>query len=320
MNESDKDTGKLTPFFILGLSSIAAQVIYLREILSVFYGTEFAIALVLGAWLLWTGIGAIASAFVSRFLTANIFILFALGLSIALPIDLWIIRNLRGYFDAPAGEYLSLSNLVVSILITTSLPCALFGAIFTTGTKIIRRFSSIYIIETAGCFVGGLALSLFLIQIINPFAILALCSLLILISCATSLYNLINRLLRLISILTAITLTAILIGSDRIDFASHKKFWRNFHPEFSFAEGTDSRYGYISVISYQGEYTIYQNGHKLYSLSKEEEQIPLAHLVMLQAVQPNDILLIGGGISGALREILKHEIKKIDYIELDPIL
>ena len=43
----------------------------------------------------------------------------------------------------------------------------------------------------------------------------------------------------------------------------------------------------------------------------------LAHLALLQYPQPQEVLLIGGGLGGSLREILRHPVRALDYVELD---
>ena len=44
----------------------------------------------------------------------------------------------------------------------------------------------------------------------------------------------------------------------------------------------------------------------------------IAHLPLLEHPAPRQVLLVGGGIAGDLREILKHPVAGITYVELDP--
>ncbi|MBC8555179.1 MAG: hypothetical protein H8D23_36665, partial [Candidatus Brocadiales bacterium] len=46
----------------------------------------------------------------------------------------------------------------------------------------------------------------------------------------------------------------------------------------------------------------------------------IAHLIMTQHPDPKKVLLIGGGMGGLIREMLKHPIEELDYVELDPAL
>jgi spermidine synthase len=51
-------------------------------------------------------------------------------------------------------------------------------------------------------------------------------------------------------------------------------------------------------------------------LSSEEA----AHFCLLEHADPEDVLLIGGGVGGLCDEILKYGLKSVDYVELDPAI
>jgi len=44
------------------------------------------------------------------------------------------------------------------------------------------------------------------------------------------------------------------------------------------------------------------------------------HFPLLEHPNPKKILLIGGGSSGKLRQVLKHPVERVDYVELDPLV
>jgi len=43
------------------------------------------------------------------------------------------------------------------------------------------------------------------------------------------------------------------------------------------------------------------------------------HLAALQHPNPQNVLILGGGIEGIVREIAKYKPKRIDYVELNPV-
>lgn len=49
-------------FFSLGFAAQLIQVVFLREFLTTFYGSEIAVAIVLGMWMLWTAEGSFVAA------------------------------------------------------------------------------------------------------------------------------------------------------------------------------------------------------------------------------------------------------------------
>jgi len=50
----------------LGISSIAVQLIVLREFLNVFYGNELVFGIILGSWFLLTGLGSYLGRYVRK--------------------------------------------------------------------------------------------------------------------------------------------------------------------------------------------------------------------------------------------------------------
>ncbi|HDY86928.1 MAG TPA: hypothetical protein ENH82_02295 [bacterium] len=82
----------------------------------------------------------------------------------------------------------------------------------------------------------------------------------------------------------------------------------------------ETPYGNL-VITQRGEQiNFYENNVLLFytnNIITNEEDV---HYAMLQHSAPKNILLISGGISGTTLEILKYNIDKIDYVEINPWL
>jgi spermidine synthase len=99
------------------------------------------------------------------------------------------------------------------------------------------------------------------------------------------------------------------------------KRWNYFNPNIELIESVDSKYENI-VIGGQGErYVVYGNGQYAFAFPNEYEYAPLAHLVLTEHPCPERVLLIGGGMGGLIREMLKHRcVKELHYVELDPKL
>lgn len=84
---------------------------------------------------------------------------------------------------------------------------------------------------------------------------------------------------------------------------------------------TDTVYGNLAVTRF-GE-----NGVYFYRDGVPESCSPptpgiqyLVHFPLLQTPRPDRVLLVGGGATGGLHEILKHSPAVVDYVELDPTL
>jgi spermidine synthase len=59
---------------------------------------------------------------------------------------------------------------------------------------------------------------------------------------------------------------------------------------------------------------------KIIQFSKLDEFIyheMMVHPVLFSHPKPENVLIIGGGDGGTLREVLKHSVKKVDLVEID---
>ncbi|MDD5686702.1 MAG: hypothetical protein PHE88_02570 [Elusimicrobia bacterium] len=83
-------------------------------------------------------------------------------------------------------------------------------------------------------------------------------------------------------------------------------------------ESKDSFYGKVTVLKNDEEYDFYENSNKITStepLSKNEE---IVHIPLLLLNKPENVLVIGGSMN-KLPEILKHNVKKVVYVEPNPV-
>ena len=265
-------------FFTLGLISILAQVIILRELIVAFYGNELFVGIVLGIWLLGTGSGSLlAHKLSTKFL--NIKVLFSLlFLTIfCFPLEIILVRTFWALAFFP-GELPSFLLSLVFVFFILFPFCFLLGAIFTLGTKfwakkkVYQLVSRAYLWETIGHVTAGLLFNFFLIASTFPFP--------------ASLNN----------------------QTLKFRFPN-------------LVESFNSRYGNISVTKTNSQYNFYESGVLVSSSQEQEASEYFVHPILTQHENPKNILLIGGGLSGAIQEVLKYKtVEKVDYIELDPKL
>jgi len=82
----------------------------------------------------------------------------------------------------------------------------------------------------------------------------------------------------------------------------------------------NSIYGNVAIVSLGQEKAFYENGLLAFSTGEKRTAEESAHIPLLAHTHPEDVLLISGGISGVLREILKHPVETVTYVELDPMM
>lgn len=149
--------------FFLGLLSVGAQVLILREVVATLNGRELFIAFALFSWLIAVALGAFWRGNERRGLRPET--LFLVG-SLLLPIVLLAIRTAPHLLGLIPGEVIPLGKaLLISTLAIFPVGFvsgALFPAITAEGYKPAAAVAEVYLFEGWGAFVGGAAVTAFL--------------------------------------------------------------------------------------------------------------------------------------------------------------
>ena len=82
----------------------------------------------------------------------------------------------------------------------------------------------------------------------------------------------------------------------------------------------NSPYGKLLVTESDGQFDFIENGIPLTSTRDDQHVEETVHYAMAQRPDARRVLLVGGGISGTAREILKYGVRRVDYVELDPLI
>ncbi|MFH0762584.1 MAG: hypothetical protein V1925_01695 [Candidatus Omnitrophota bacterium] len=84
----------------------------------------------------------------------------------------------------------------------------------------------------------------------------------------------------------------------------------------------NSVYANIAVTEESGQYTFFYNGLPVITTPFPDKQFieEFGNLPLLFSPGPKEVLLIGGGAGGLINEVFKHPVKRLDYMELDPLL
>jgi len=308
--------------FILGLTSLVGQMILIRELSISFYGNEFFIGIILAFWLLWVGIGGFTGYFTTRvWKKINFLIVIQLTFAALLFFEIFFIRYFKGSIGF-AGEIPNLVTSLLAAIIFPSLLCLILGIWWTHATKLIADNSEekslsvnhAYFMETFGFIAGGILFSFVLVKL--PSFLIAY--ILLGVTFISAIF-LINKTL-LFKLALACTLI-LFIGIFYQYIPTLEKLSLNYiYKNQSILETTNSLYGQVTVTETNGQQNYYESGLLLGSDNETELAEQLVHFPMLETSNPKNILLIGGGFNGALKEILKYDIEKVYYLELDPEL
>lgn len=146
--------------FLLGFLTIGAQVLLVRAVFSVLYGSDVAIAFALASWTLFSGLGAYAvGPLLSRLHGVRSH--HGLALYSAIVLGVYVLAQRWG-----AGELIAFRGYIL-IPCLLCVPCLLGGGLFSWGLREAGGrghgdiTSQAYAFETLGGLVAGLALSLY---------------------------------------------------------------------------------------------------------------------------------------------------------------
>lgn len=220
--------------------------------------------------------------------------------------------------------------------------CILHGLQFALGCGIFamkfeeapRQIGQVYIYDSLGDFTGGLIFSFLLVYYLHPFQIvLVVCGLNLLagLLLVTSSYGtsrsafnvhgsahiLKKFFIGLIIVLLASSIY--ILSSSRItELQTLSSQWR--WKGHNLIEEANSIYGNLVTTKRGDQYSFYENGLINFTTSDRVSNEYIIHMPMLEHPLPKRVLIIGGGASGALTEILKHNPQRIDYVEMDPLI
>jgi len=318
--------------FLIGFVAIIGQIVLIRELLVIFYGNELSTAIILASWLIWTSLG---SATLGRIADAishkhRIFSLIQLVLAFLLPSSIMAVRLSKILWNIPVGEVVDLATMMgISFAILAPF-CFLSGFLFALGCSLHseatggkgKSVGTVYLLEAIGSGAGGIAFTGLFVHLFNHLQTsLAISALLILSSMFLSSDPHGQKRGRpwiWASGLTLIGLFVLLaIQGEKWEMTSRGWEWKGYR----LISSEDTLYGNLTAVSSGGQTSFFENGLWMFTypdLLTAEESV---HFALLQHPAPKRILLVGGGISSSLDQILKHPtVSKVDYVELDPTL
>ncbi|RCK75119.1 MAG: Spermidine synthase [Ignavibacteriae bacterium] len=306
--------------FSLGFTSISVQIVFLREFLSVFYGNELVIGVILANWMMLIGAGAFIGKLIIFKEYKKSIVNFLILISILPLISVFFLNFLRNIiFDV--GVQLSISEIFWYSLLIMFPFCLVSGFFFTYLSSVIsEKYSQnligrVYSIESVGSVIAGILMSLVLSIYLSNIQILIL----------IFLFNLTIALVisfiwnfSFYKIFILILATSIVMWNYFFHF--DKKLKEMIFPEQKIEYYRNTPYGSLVITETQNQRNIYENSLLLFSTNDPISNEEAVHYAMVQSQNPENVLLVSGGISGTIEEVLKYDVKKIDYVEINPFI
>jgi len=305
----------------LGVSAFITQLTLMREAFGAFSGNELTFGIVLGNWLLLTGIGSALGKTASRLKSPLDVLIAALILVAVLPIaDVYLLRTLRGAVFVRGAE-VGVVETVAGCFVLLAPYCLVAGYVLTLACRVLASgnepssIGRVYFLDNVGDVIGGVLFTFVLIRLFDHFGVLYFSAFLNLAFACLLAASSRKPILPVSSSAITVALVVLVLACDlgqrstRIEFARERVVLRE-----------DSDYGSLVVTELAGQYNFVHNGVRLFSSQDVRAAEEAAHYAMAQRPGAKRVLLISGGVAGTAREILKHGVEAVDYVELDPLI
>ncbi len=290
-----------------------------------FYGNELCFGVMLFVWLFWEGVGAFWGNKIAKCSPRNLSFCY-LAISIFALLTIIAVRHSKLILGTAPAEIVGFLPMLLFSFLGMSLFCFFLGITFVLNSKswavdqsLVFLVNRVYLWESVGTGLGGFFATFILIPNLSNFQIIIiLFSLNLFLSAfllTKDLKNTSKVLIWASAILVLFSFKGIKLDA-KLDHFSLSKIWKGLPLIYS----EDTKYGNIAVVKRYEQITFYENGLMLFSYPDEYSSEEAVHFALLEHPNPKRLLLIGGGLGGAITQALKYKDLKIDFVELDPRL
>ncbi|MCD4655869.1 hypothetical protein K8T06_18265 [bacterium] len=276
-----------------GFAAMTLQLCLIRETLVSCQGNELSVALVLGLWLLFSGLGSLGGQHLKTSLKKIVFLLVLI--SAISPITVAIFRLSPLLMGTVAGEQRNPLGFLATTACLLFPICILNGILFAAQVKYVLSLHNsrswprwIYAAETAGAISSALLITFLLPLIHNTFFMFA--SVIILIAFLTKSITS-NRFFAYLLTCGLI----LMLTSPAIDQALNKTIWQDYTVLDTF-ESPNGRY---HLVEYDSELTLFENLTPVAHNEVDRCIETMICLTLLLQNEPENVIILEGALSGA---------------------
>jgi spermidine synthase len=303
--------------FALGFLSIGTQLYLVRECMMVFNDNELIVGLVLAMWMLITGIGSSLGRFSKVMLKRNGLLISSIMIAGLLPSLMVTSTDVLKVAMVPYGCMAGLWQVLVACILVQLPFCLLNGFLFSflSIASPDNSPAGAYSWESLGSMASGVLINFLFLWILGPFqSLLILTGVYLLLVVNFTRITAGNKKSGAVLCVSVVCLVVLGITNTRALTESM------LYQEQRVISDAETPYGQVVVTKNQNQFNFFENGILLFSSGNEISNEESVHYAMLQHPDPENILLISGGFSGTLAEIIKYDPVRVDYVELNPSL
>jgi len=219
------------------------------------------------------------------------------------------------------GAEVGVTETVISAFVLLLPYCVVAGYALTLACSLLAReegasgIGHVYVADSIGSIGGGVLFSFVLVGFLDHAGILVYPAVLNLLAAGAMGFQAGHKLLSTIAgaLAIAVTVAAVWVDLDGVSTALQ-------YPRQRIVARANSPYGKLLVTESDGQFDFIENGIPLTSTRDDQHVEEAVHYAMAQRPDARKVLLVAGGISGTAKELLKYNISRVDYVELDPLI
>lgn len=304
---------------------MTSQIVLFREMMVTFYGNELSFGVMLFVWLFWGGVGAFWGNKIKSFSPRKLSFCY-LSISILALATIFAVRHSKLILGTAPAEIVGFLPMLLFSFLGMSIFCFFLGITFVLNSRswkfdesLVFLVNRVYLWESLGTGLGGFVTTFVLIPHFSNFQIVVILFFLNLFLTAflltKGLRNTSKVIIWALTVFVLISFKGMKLDA-KLDQFSLNQIWRGL----PLTHSEDTKYGNVAVVKRYEQITFYENGLMLFSYPDEYSSEEVVHFALLEHPHPKRLLLIGGGLGGAVTQALKYKDLKIDFIELDPKL
>ena len=313
-------------FFALGFFSLLTQTLIVREFIVSFGGSEFGIGLFYFSWLLWVGIGALATMSVlGKFLYRHFVRLLALYplLALAALVGFVVLKRLS---NVAWWEFFSFGRVIVQLLLLNAPVSVGTGVLFTLGIQRMRCadeadlthvISISYSLEALGSFASGIIVTLLISRFVHPLIVLPIGTIVfatVALSCSIGSRDNLGIAFNVVPLAFG---CLVLLAPDSAVGIFQRLRMNSLLPKATLIVERYTPYQHLVIADLPTQRVVLSNGSILGSYPEVVDADRDSALIVSQALLPKKVLVLGAGAENLIASLLKYPVEAITYCVQD---
>ena len=309
--------------FSCGLFTIGAQTLLFREFTTAFESNDISVGVFFGTWFLWIGLGAMLVRRWNRLadvLLHHIELLFLLYIP-AFVSQLLLIVQVRDLAGVASYDLMPVQTLLLWSIVVNAPVSLVTGLLFPLACRWIEKtdsfpISRVYILEAAGSFAGGLAVTALLVLHVPTLRVFSLLALVLLFSLAVAGFRKAGGYISLALVVPLAV--ALATGADEfaVQYVRAVK-WSKLLPRQALEGAFSTAQAEYLYGRYRGQWVVVREGGVCEALPNDEDAGRTVAIALCQNPRARRTLVIGSGLAVCSRLLRLPQMEEVAWANPD---